>query len=843
MNSQFSLTVNTKCKHLVNTWFIILAILCCAEEHVSHTTRNLKLVAIALTICMLAATESQAAPDVPTRAGENFLEIRQPDGSYKPIFVKGMSLSAALPGKHPSEFPHDEQLFRDWLKKLADMNCNVIRLYTILPPEVYRALRYHNTTYPDQTIWLIQGCWVTPPTDPDYDFWGQKFNDEVELNSRHAVDLVYGNANFDDRPGWTGGRYDADVSPWLLAWLWGREWEPDDIERFHELTNRREYKGRYISAIDKQPIDCWLAKMCDYAVSYEMDQYNKQHPITYSSWPVTDPMEHVSESKLSVNSAENEGRVDIFSSDTIQMTVKDFTVSPDFKAGVYASYHIYPYWPDFFDNEVEYSLCKDRFGVSNYYGYLTHLKEHYGTMPLLVAEYGLPNGPMPAHKQKQGLHHGGHSEEEVIDGMERLTYDIWDSGCAGAIVFAWIDEWFKKTWIWADFYDPWDDRRLWYNQYDPEENYGMIALLPGEGGPNNTLSGNDAEWEDVSVLPGDSVAVADNAPVITSVKAMHDEGWFHLRIRLDNFDDWDFDKTELSIGYDILDRLGGNFAWPGPLKFLSDSGLETVVQIKSGQAYMYQTETWRFWRPFNDEVSKSISLGEAKPHYLQMEENRWSWFEPWVETNIYRLGRDGTFFPSQSFKLNPLPRGTLIEGQPRYTQQAIWNSDPDSKVVEIRMPWILLGFVGPHQRRVLQSDIDEPSKNSSVVTDGIGVGLAMSSARGDALAVWPGMDVYDADDPNSILSSQFDGWNRILTSKSGIYTWDEWGVEDIRYHGRIKPIYYAMRDLFGSIEQVRPLWKDGPQRQPVPDGTEMPETPPLAEPLKIDHAAILRQQN
>ncbi|MEZ5336990.1 MAG: hypothetical protein R3F46_01895 [bacterium] len=796
------------------------------------------LASVFLQLCCVSP--AAAEPQVPTRAGIDYLEIRQPDGSYEPIFVRGMSFSAALPGKHPSEFPHDEQLFRDWLKLIADMNCNVIRVYTILPPEVYKALLYHNTTYPDKTVWLIQGCWITPPYDPDYDFWGETFNAECEMNSRRAVDLVHGNANFDDRPGWTGGRYTADVSPWLLAWLWGREWEPDDIENFHAISDRTTYQGRYISAIDKQPIDCWLAKMCDYAVSYEVDQYNTQHPITYSSWPVTDPMEHVSESRLALSSIEQEGRVDIFSSDTIQMTVKDFTASPDYKAGLYASYHIYPYWPDFLDNEVEYSQARDRFGTSNYYGYITHLKEHYGTMPLLIAEYGLPNGPMPAHKQKQGLHHGGHSEEEVIEGMERLTYDIYDSGCAGAIIFAWIDEWFKKTWVWADFYDPWDDRRLWYNPYDPEENYGMVALLPGEGGPNCTLSGNADEWTDVPELPGESVPIASNAPVISSVQATHDEGWFTLRIAIDNFQDWEFRDTELSIGYDVLDRSAGNFAWPGPLKFVSDTGLETVVQLKSGKAYMYQCETWRYWRPFNDDVSKSVSLAEAKPHYLQMEENRWSWFEPWVETNIYRIGRDGTFFPSQSFKLNPLPRGSLIAGDPHYSQQAVWNSSPESGVVEIRMPWILLGFVGPHQRRVLQSDPDDPSKNSSAVTDGIGIGLALTSSRGEQLAVWPGMDVYDYDDPEAELSSQFDGWNRILTSRSGIYSWEEWGTEDILYHSRLKPIYYAMRDIFGGITDIRPLFLDGPQRQPVPEGTPMNTEPALEKPLEIDSAAVLK---
>lgn len=253
------------------------------------------LITIAALLILSGGAAKHAAGDsaVPTRAGHQYFEVRQPDGSYKPFFVKGMNLSCALPGHHPSEFPRDQKLYRSWLDGIADMNCNTVRVYTILPPDFYNALRAHNKENPDKVLWLVQGVWVEPP--PSGNFLDKTFMDEVQMNVRNAVNLIHGNANFDERPGWTGGRYTSDVSPWLLAWLLGREWEPDDIEGFQKARpDFSSYKGTMISCDSTQAIECWMAELCDYCVTQEDEKYSVQHPATFSSWPPTDPLNHES---------------------------------------------------------------------------------------------------------------------------------------------------------------------------------------------------------------------------------------------------------------------------------------------------------------------------------------------------------------------------------------------------------------------------------------------------------------------------------------------------------------------------------------------------------------------
>ena len=309
----------------------------------------------------------------------------------------------------------------------------------------------------------------------------------------------------------------------------------------------------------------------------------------------------------------------------------------------------------------------------------------------------------------------------------------------------------------------------------------MLAYHPGADGPSNSLSGNTAEWEEARTLPGEGVASRDSAPVVENVQAMHDEGFFHLRIKLSGLDDWDMKRHGIYVGFDVLGDELGNEYWPGPLSLKSDRGLETVVSIMNGQARMWQTESFRFWAPYRVPYSPKPRIAEVFPHILDFESNRWAWYEPIVETNRRRVGRDGRVYESRSWELNPLPGGSLVQDTPDYNDQAVWNISPAEGVVELRMPWILLGFVGPHQMKVLQAGDD--MQNSAEVSEGVGVAVVLTGDTGSQLSSWPGLE-----------------GTTVQTSISGRYSWDEWGVDDITYHVRTKPVYYSLQDLFGSSE-------------------------------------------
>lgn len=74
-----------------------------------------------------------------------------------------MNLGAALPGRFPTQFPGIE-IYRGWLKEMADLGINVVYVSTIHPPFFYEALLEHNLQAANP-IYLIHGVWVDPPPE------------------------------------------------------------------------------------------------------------------------------------------------------------------------------------------------------------------------------------------------------------------------------------------------------------------------------------------------------------------------------------------------------------------------------------------------------------------------------------------------------------------------------------------------------------------------------------------------------------------------------------------------------------------------------------------------------
>ena len=76
----------------------------------------------------------------------------------------------------------------------------------------------------------------------------------------------------------------------------------------------------------------------------------------------------------------------------------------------------------------------------------------------------------------------------------RLTREIRESGAAGGILFAWIDEWFKKTWVVTDLEIPGENTRQWHNLMDAEQNYGVVGMYAGKAEETPRLGGNTGPW-------------------------------------------------------------------------------------------------------------------------------------------------------------------------------------------------------------------------------------------------------------------------------------------------------------------------------------------------------------
>ncbi len=713
------------------------------------------------------------------RAGEDRFDVRSGDG-WRPFYVKGVNLGAALPGRFPSQFP-DSTTYARWIEQMSEMGANAVRLYTVHPPHFYGALRAHNLAHSASPLWLVHGVWAELPPDHDYDdpTWEAGFFREM----RRVVDVVHGRADVARRPGHAAGRYMADVSDWTLAFVIGREWEPFSVVVYNRRGPRKtEWIGRYIELRNGTPMEAWLAKACEQIVAYESETYRKQRPVAYTNWPTLDPMYHptetTAEEEVAIRRSLGEGfaaQTMEYDNDAVGLDAGRMQPQETFPAGVFAAFHVYPYYPDFLVLDPEYGKAVSAEGNSSYYGYLRDLKAHHPNLPVLIAEYGVPASLGVAHLQPQGWHHGGHLEEHMAAVDARLTREISEAGMAGGIVFAWIDEWFKKNWLTVDFEIPRDRGRLWHNRLDAEQHYGLIAMDAEPGVPGATLAERLATWELLPPL----YHTQDGA----RLRAAADEEYLWLL-----FDPGRKAYDRVFIGFDMVDPRAGDFRWPGRVGPPIPVGVEFVLQVtESGvrlladpSSNLFRMQPVRDTVPRDRLVTPTIELAPPeffvgrieqrfKPKYVTEANHDGRYDSLRVVTNRPRFGRDGAEYAGMGYDRGVLREGPLPDGT--------WERLEATGPIEVRIPWALLNVTDPSERRVLQHD-PEAARGAlgTAVVRSIGIVAAATDARG-WWTFWPAPASPDA---------------------VARYSWPTW--ETPRWRERARPAYEEMRKTFRTLE-------------------------------------------
>ena len=685
-----------------------------------------------------------AAAAVPARAlGERF-EVRAGEG-WRPFYVKGVNLGAALPGQFPSQFPPDDSTYARWLRLIADANANVVRVYTIFPPAFYRALKAWNDAHPERPLWLVHGVWAELPRRSDYadPAWKAQFRAEM----RRVVDVVHGRAAIGLRAGRAWGRYDSDVSDRALAYIIGREWEPFSIKAFYRLRRTRTaYAGRFLTVDRGTPADVWMAEQCDYLLAYEWDTWHAARPIAYTNWPTLDPLHHPTEAtqveeqalRKQLGHAPNV-RLKEYDNDSEALDAMVVRTTGPNVAGYFAAYHAYPYYPDFIGLDSAYGAARSSLGggPSHYFGYLLDLKRHHAGRALLIAEYGVPSSRGVAHLDADGMHHGGHDERAMAERDVRLTREIRDAGLAGGILFAWLDEWFKHNWVTIDLELPAERNRLWHNVMDAEQNYGLLGLYAGDT-TRPEPGGNPARWRALAIL-------AESAG--TRLRVGSDAAYLYLAIE----SPLGIDATRWVIGIDT-DR-------PGRVEFelvLTDTNSAQLLVTPTYNPYlgprpgMRPTDLDAFYNR-RAAIDARPSGGAAVFDSL------------FVVTNRFRVARDGRTFPARGVN-----RGRLRYGRAAQSTLADWFWDRAAGVIEVRVPWGLLNVTDPSSRTVL-ARVRDPGPFGTEVTDGFRFQVAATRREGAVVA-------------------------RLAPEQP--YVWATW--EAPVWHQRLKPAYYAMQALWGS---------------------------------------------
>ncbi|MFQ5538478.1 MAG: tetratricopeptide repeat protein [Gemmatimonadota bacterium] len=772
--------------------------------------------------------------EFPARAGRDRLEVRTPEG-WRPFYVRGVNLGAALPGRHPSEFP-DSATYAAWIRGMAEMNANAVRVYTIHPPRFYQALLEWNRTHPDQLLWLIHGVWTELPED--HDFAAPAFEDGFFTEMQRVVDLVHGRADIPPRPGHASGFYTADVSPWTLAYIIGREWEPFSVQAFDSLQGHRSgFQGEYLEVEGGNAMDAWLGRAMEEMVAYETETYRTQRPVAYTNWPTLDPLTHPTETtvdeEMAIRRAHGERprvRPREYDNDAIGLDASLVHATSSFPAGTFASYHAYPYYPDFMVVQEDYLRARSSLGPSNYFGYLKELKEHHEGMPVLISEYGVPASLGIAHLQPQGWHHGGLSEEEMARVDARLTREIAEAGMAGGALFAWIDEWFKKNWVVIDFENPLDRNRLWYNRMDAEQHYGVWAMEPRPAVEGQTAEERLRAWAEVEPL-------SESGEL--TLRAAADAAYLWLLVEAPGRSAGD----TLFVGFDMVRPDSGDTRWPlgrgeppamgmefvlvddgTSLRLLADPPSNPFRIVEVGPAPLPPPRTVPVGDPPPGLFHQRAEMRYNLPYYtLPNDDGKYDTLR--VIVNRRRFARDSTEYLAAGYDRGFLPGGEGPDG--------LWVRERDGTALEVRIPWTLLNVTDPSSRRVLQGPGEANARDAVVGPDGryrlppgaeawpdsvfgaLGteevsdVGIAVALGSGDAWRSWPG-----------------------LRRPGGFrFAWEGW--EEPAWTQRRRGVFEAMRDVYTELGGGR---GEAASRPEAPGAAAPPPSPTAAQVDEADEA-------
>jgi hypothetical protein len=564
-------------------------------------------VTLAVVLALASAAPAEAALKVPARVQGGGIALQ----GAKPRFWAGVNLGATIPGHAPGELPARRSDYDRWLKGIGALHARVVRVYTILRPVFYDALAAYNRRHRSRPLYFIQGVWIPEEQlEAAQDAYAvtQGFDDEIA----DAVKVVHGAARLPRRPGHASGRYRSDVSRWLLAWSPGIEWDPvathaTDVKH----AGTPPYAGRYITATpDASPMESWLAARLDHLATLERKR-GWSRPLTFTNWLTDDPLRHPAEP--------------LADEDLVSVDAMHLRATAAWPGGFFASYHAYPYYPDFLRLEPRYASAPDPYAA-----YLADLKAHHQGQAVMITELGVPSGLGAAHRGPLGRDQGDHSEREqgAIDAS--LVNDVRRAGFAGGVVFEYTDEWFKRTWNTEALALPVGRRPLWHNVLTNESQFGLVAVEPDS---RIELDGRTRDWKRVK-------------PLHPGLRVAHDAAYLYLLVQRRSA------GTPLRVGFDV--RPGG--------------GEDVRVTLGPGRSARLEQSA------VSDPLPGLFGVPPAST--------------PWVSPRLL-LNRDPFDF---------LDLGTLRWGSAAADVRNL--AAGDGRTVELRLPWMLLGFADPSAHRV-----------------------------------------------------------------------------------------------------------------------------------------------
>ena len=678
-------------------------------------------------LAAVGCTRTRTSPldaAMPARVRGRDFVLRYADGTEEAAFLDGVNIGAAKAGSFPGEFAITKEEYLRWFALISAMNVQVIRVYVNQMPAFYDALAQFNAST-DRPLYLLHGAYCNEDMIEEYlDAFGGDgaFKDVFFADIENAVDMVHGNAEVAPRPGNASGTYTSDVSAWTIGWILGIEWTADFVLGTNAANPQRtSFSGTYVRTEDASPFEVFLAEAAELCIARETEAYGTQRPVAICNWCTTDPLDHPNEPSPEME-------------DAVPVDTEHLRATDAFAAGFFASYHVYPYYPEFIFYDSRYVAG----GQDPYLAYLKDLVA-YHSQPVLISEYGIPSSRGIAHRNPvTGMSQGHANEARQAEWLMAMNRDIRAAGCVGGLIFTWQDEWFKRTWNSMD-YESASRRPFWYNAQSPEECFGLLAFTTGS---NITLDGTDAAWKGVKPL-------AEHEGL--SLYASHDAGYLYLLVRGEGVD---FEHDALCVPIQVSPGQGSHKG--AGLTF--DVDVQFLLQICGCDATRVLVDA--HYDAFAYSYGHMNAFFDAIPGQYEAESG--SFGPVWLAMNRpMLLPESGERTEFERFETGLLACGTADPASAEYDSLADFCIGDG--FVEIRLPWMLIGFMDPSTKRAM-GNLYTPGGIPEAAVDGVRLGIC----RATSTSVVP----------------------------TALYSWDNWDVPETKE--RLKASYDLLQDYFAG---------------------------------------------
>jgi hypothetical protein len=681
------------------------------------------------------------------------------NGKWRKITIKGVNIGISKPGKFPGETAITQQEYYRWLTEIGKMHANAIRVYTLNPPGFYRALYQYNQEHPENPIYLFHGIWIDETSLlKANDAFNKGVSSTFIKDIKQQIDVIHGHANVPYVPGHASGIYSADVSKYVIGWIIGIEWDPDMVMHTNMLHKKElSFKGKYVFTKGASPFESWLAGMMNTTIDYEQSTYHVMRPISFTNWVTTDLLKHPGEP--------------LPKEDEVSINPDHIHLQKNVPTGEFASYHIYPYYPDSLNLEKKYLNFRNSKGnKDNYAGYLRELNNAQH-LPILVAEVGVPSSRGKTHANPFGMNQGGLTEKQQGTIDANLYQDIKSEKLLGGLIFSWQDEWFKRTWNVMDYDDP-NRRPFWSNAQMCEQEFGMLSF----DRLKIKVDGQDNDWRNSPVLYKKNPISNTNLQLI-NMQADHDERYLYLKLKVNGLEQPSAKSGEnpLLIYFDTKSNAGnqnmGNISYAGGIEFA------LYLDRKDNSRMMVDS----YYDPVYYQYTH---LNMLKEQSFNGKENTGT-FIP-MKLVLNKIGTPSGTHLSE-YETGKMTFGNGNPASKNYNSLSDYYMNRSNGIIEIRIPWMMLNFKDPSQKEII-GDLWKTGLAKGVNTNGIRIGAM--------LLKHPLKQGNPQNLEASVILDSFPqvSHNTLSTSQTKLFSWTNWNVPQTSE--RLKQSYYIMQKEF-----------------------------------------------